>query len=84
MTTPNRTLCYTVDPKTESTREKRQREYAAKIAEEKRLDEEALGLCRCSTEDGEFLRMILPDGCPNHTRKGRFILYPELVNRLAR
>lgn len=50
----------------ESDYERRKREYIHKIAMENRAHERRLGLCRCSTTDGVFLRDLYEDGCPYH------------------
>ncbi len=47
----------------ETATQRRQRKTAAKIALANRRQEEAMGLCRCSTEEGVFLRH-LSEGCP--------------------
>ena len=48
--------------------ERRHREHAAKIALERREWEEAAGLCKCSDERGNLLRLS-EDGCPRHNKR---------------
>lgn len=66
-------LCYTLEPNQETERQKRHREYAAKIALQNRAIQEMMGLCRCwSLEREEFERNLYARGCPKHPRRVKY------------
>ena len=52
--------------------QRKRRLAAGKDALENRVYEESLGLCRCSTEDGVFLRTLYEGGCPDHPKQNYY------------